>query len=333
MSAPVLVTQSLPEDWLSVLAEHCQIDISDSKWPIDRQELLISLAAKPYVGLLCLPTDRIDGPVLDAAGPRLRVVASASAGTDHLDVAAASERGIVLTNAPEALTETTADLAWALLLAAARRVIEGDQMIRSGEPWAWSAQLLLGLDVHGSTLGIVGAGRIGTAVARRARGFGMNLLYASRQDKSAMNELGAKHVPLEVLLGASDFVSLHTPITPETHHLIGSEALRRMKRSAVLINTARGSVVDETALVVALQDRQIAAAGLDVFENEPELSPGLTELDNVVLLPHIGSASVRTRSRMVQTASQGLIDALQDKSPQYLVNPNVWERRRIAQTV
>lgn len=325
---PVLVTQSIPGDWLTPLADRCRPHVEDSPWPILREVLIGRLRRTPYVGVLCLLTDRVDGEVLDAAGPQLRVVASVSAGTDHLDIPAASDRGIVLTSTPGVLTETTADLAWALLMAAARRVIEGDRLVRSGQPWAWSAQLLLGADVYAATLGIVGAGEIGTALARRGKGFGMKLLYTARQDKPAMNELGGRRVALETLLAESDFVSLHVPLTEQTRHLINRQALGRMKRSAVLINTARGAVVDELALVEALRDRRIAAAGLDVFEHEPKLTPGLAELDNVVLLPHIGSATAQTRSRMARMASEDLVDALDGKRPQHFVNPEVWDHRR-----
>jgi glyoxylate reductase len=329
MGQNILVTQSLPKRWLAGLPpERFALDVTDNKMPIARDELRRRLRGKPYVATLCLLTDRIDGELLDEAGEQLRVVASISAGTDHLDVPAATERGIVLTNTPGVLTETTADLAWALLLAAARRVIEGDRMVRTGQRWAWSAQLLLGLDVQGATLGIVGAGRIGHAVARRGRGFGMRLLYTARTDKLAMSELGAERVPLEQLLAESDFVSLHVPLTDDTRRMIGAHELARMKPSAVLINTARGPIVDEEALVEALRSRRIAAAGLDVYEQEPTLVPGLTELDNVVLLPHIGSASERTRSRMASMACADLVAVLDGRRPQHLVNPDVWERRR-----
>jgi glyoxylate reductase len=249
--------------------------------------------------LLCLLTDRIDARVLEAAD-RLRIVANMAAGTDNVDLAAAGRLGVAVTNTPDVLSEATADMAFALLLAVARRLVEGDRWVRAGRFQGWSPDLLLGLDVHGRTLGIVGSGRIGRAMARRAEGFGMRVLARGRREGP----------PLEELLERADFVSLHVPLTAETRHLIGARELRRMQPHAVLVNTARGPVVDEAALVRALREGWIAGAGLDVYEREPALEPGLAELEYVVLAPHVGSATHGTRARMAEIAADNVIACL-----------------------
>ncbi len=249
--------------------------------------------------LLCLLTDRIDAPLLEKAG-QLRIVANMAVGTDNVDLAAAERLGIAVSNTPDVLTDATADLAFALLLAAARDLVWADRLVRAGGFTGWSPDLGVGLDVTGRTLGIVGAGRIGTAVAERARGFRMEVLVARRSGGT----------PLEELLERSDFVSLHVPLTPETRHLIGEPELRRMKPTAVLVNTSRGPIVDEAALVRALRERWIARAALDVFEGEPALAPGLTALPNVVLTPHVGSATVATRDRMAEVAARNVVACL-----------------------
>jgi glyoxylate reductase len=253
---------------------------------------------------LCLLTDRVDAELL-ARAPRLRVVANMAAGVDNVDVGAARRLGVAVTNTPDVLTDATADLAWALLLSAARRVVWNDRYVRAGAFVGWDPELGVGVDVAGKTLGIVGAGRIGRAVAERARGFRMQVLLHSRSGG----------VPLGELLERSDFVSLHVPLTPETRHLIGEAELRRMRPRAVLINTARGPVVDERALVRALREGWIGAAGLDVYEDEPRLAPGLAELANTVLLPHVGSATVETRARMAETAARNAIAVLRGEKP------------------
>lgn len=250
--------------------------------------------------LLCLLTDRIDEARIRSGAERLRIVATMAAGTDNIDLAAARRFGIAVTHTPDVLTDATADLAFALLLAAARRVPWGDRLVRAGGFTGWQPRLGLGMEVAGRTLGIVGAGRIGRAVAERASGFRMEVLLCRRSGG----------VPLDELLRRSDFVSLHCPLTPETHHLIGEAQLRRMRPHAVLVNTARGPVVDERALVRALREGWIAAAGLDVFEDEPALAPGLAELPQVVLAPHVGSATVATRDRMAEIAARCVVAAL-----------------------
>jgi len=275
-------------------------------------------------GLLCLLTDAVDDKVI-AAGRKLRVISNYAVGYDNVDVAAATARGIMVCNTPGVLTETTADLAWTLLMAAARRIVEADAHLRGGEWKSWSPQLMLGQDIHGATLGLVGLGRIGEAVARRARGFGMRLLYADAARKPEVEAAcRAEFVDLETLLRTADFVSLHTPLTEETRHLIGAEQLSWMKPTAVLINTSRGPVVDQQALAEVLREGRIFAAGLDVFESEPiPTDDPLLELDNVILLPHIASASVATRTKMANMAADNLIDGLGGQRPTNLVNPEV----------
>ena len=315
----VLVTARMPEEVLSLIGRDHQVESYDADPPLDRQKLLRRIAGQE--GLLCTITDRIDAEVLDRA-PALKVIANYGVGFEHIDVDAATRRGIPVTNTPGVLTETTADLAFALILATARRVVAGDQRVRQGKFKYWAPLLFLGQEVNGKTLGIIGMGRIGQAVARRAAGFGMKLLYHSRTRLSPAEEqeLGASFQPLETLLREADFVTLHVPLTPHTRHLIGSRELELMKNSAYLINTARGPVVDEAALVAALRQGQIRGAGLDVYEKEPELCPGLADLENVVLLPHLGSATVETRTRMALMAAENLLAGLRGDPPPNCLN-------------
>jgi lactate dehydrogenase-like 2-hydroxyacid dehydrogenase len=277
--------------------------------------------------VLTLLTDRVDDAFLDAAGPSLRVVSNYAVGFDNVDVPACTRRGVPVGNTPGALTETTADLAWALLMAAARRVAEGDRYVRAGRWRTWGPQLLLGGDVHGATLGIVGFGRIGQAVARRAAGFGMTVLYwgRSRAEPRMEQELAATWADLDELLGRSDFVTLHVSLNDETRHLIDAAALAQMKPSAVLVNTARGPVVDQVALAAALRDGTIAAAGLDVTDPEP-MAPDdpLLELENCLVVPHIASASYATRGRMAEMAAANLLAGLRGERLPNLVNPEVY---------
>ncbi len=313
MSNPrVLVTRPIPDSGLALLrAAKFDYHLPDS--PPDRQSLLRQIADHDAViGQLA---DRFDADVIAAGLPRCRIIATCSVGTDHIDVAAARAAGIHVTNTPGVLTESTADLTWALLLATARRIPEAERLVRSGAWQGWEMMQMLGADVHGRTLGIVGAGRIGTAVARRATGFSMTVLYTAREDKPAMAALGAQRVPLQALLAESDFVSLHCPLTDETRHLLDRIALERLRPGAILINTARGPIVDEAALIDLLRDRRIAAAGFDVYEHEPRIPTELMALDNVVLLPHIGSATVTTRNRMAEMAAEDVIAVLGGKPP------------------
>lgn len=274
--------------------------------------------------LICPLSDRVDEGLL-ARAPRLRVVANLGVGVDNVDLEAATRRGVLVTNTPEVLTETTADLAWALLMAAARRIVEADRDLRAhGFPGWTFLPPHMGVDVYGATLGVVGLGRIGQAVARRAKGFGMRILYHSRTQKPKANELGAHYVPLDELLGESDFVVLCVPLTPKTQHLIGERELSLMKKDAILVNISRGPVVEEEALVLALKDGRIRGAALDVFEREPLVHPELLAMKNVVLTPHIGSATSSTRRKMAELAAQAVIDVLAGRKPQNLVNPNIW---------
>lgn len=280
-------------------------------------------------GLLCILTDTIDKEVLDRAG-RLRIIANYAVGYNNIDLDEATRRGIAVTNTPGVLTDATADLAWTLLFAAARRVVEADRYLREGRFQGWGPQLFLGQDITGRTLGVVGLGRIGRAFAERAAAFRMKILYCSQAadpEFEASYPHGAERVDLDHLLQQSDFISLHVPLTPETRHLIGERELRLMRPRAVLINTARGPVVDEAALARALREGWIAAAGLDVYENEPEAHPDLLHAPNAVLLPHLGSATIETRLRMGLMAADNLIAFFQGNRPPNLVNSQVWKNR------
>jgi lactate dehydrogenase-like 2-hydroxyacid dehydrogenase len=304
----VFVARVIPDAGLAPIRDACEADVWPDDLPPPRDELLRRVAGCD--GILTLLTDRVDGELLDAAGPQLRVVSNYAVGFDNVDVAECARRGVAVGNTPGALTETTADLAWALLMAGARRIVEGADHVRAGRWETWGPMLLLGWDVHGATLGIVGFGRIGQAVARRAAGFGMTVLYHSRRRVPPEVEasLGATFVPFESLLERSDFVSLHVSLTPETHHLIDAAALARMRPTAVLVNTARGPVVDPRALEAALRDGRIGAAALDVTDPEPiRPDDGLVGLPNCLIVPHIASASVATRARMAGMAAANLL--------------------------
>lgn len=323
----VYVTRLLPGEALSRLEGECEVEVNPEERAPTKEEIIEHVRDKD--GLLCLLTDKVDSEVMDSA-PNLKVISNYAVGFDNIDVKAATERGIVVTNTPGVLTETTADLAWALLMAVARRIVEADKFTREGKFKGWSPTLLLGSDVYGKTLGIIGFGRIGRAVARRAKGFEMRVLYydIERAPEEVERELNAQYVDLEALLKEADYISIHAPLTPETHHMIGERELKMMKPTAYLINTARGPIVDERALVRALKEGWIAGAALDVYENEPELTPGLAELPNVVLAPHIGSASAETRTKMAEMAVSNLLSVLKGERPENIVNPEVWGRRR-----
>jgi glyoxylate reductase len=276
--------------------------------------------------LITMLTEKVDAELLAAAGPQLKIVANHAVGFDNVDVAACTAAGVLATNTPDVLTETTADTAFALLLAAARRVGEGERFLRAKTPWIWGPLMMLGQDVHHKTIGIVGFGRIGQAVARRARGFGMTVVYSDAVQLPAEVEAesGATRVELDELLERADFVSIHTNLTPETRHLFSTDQFRRMKPSAVLINTSRGPVVDEEALADALAAGEIFAAGLDVFEQEPEVTPRLLELENVVVIPHLGSATIDTRNAMGDVAVDNVFAALDGERPPTLLNPDAF---------
>jgi glyoxylate reductase len=314
MSKSVLVSNVLPAEALALIPREITVDYHDSLDVLPRADLLARLRGKD--GLICHIVSAVDDELL-AAAPTVKVVANVAVGYNNIDVAAARRRGVVVTNTPDVLTETTADFAWALLMAAARRVVEADRFVRSGRWERWQWDLLWGADIHGKTLGVVGFGRIGRAVARRALGFNMRVLYqdAVQADAAAERDLRASRVELETLLRESDFVSLHTPFLPETRHLMNTRTLRLMKKSAILVNAARGPIVDEAALVRALQEGWIAGAGLDVFEEEPKVHPGLVPLTNVVMAPHIASASLDTRIAMATLAVRNCLAVLDGKPP------------------
>ena len=312
MPEKILVTREIPEAGLRLLDDF-DVTVLHER-PPTRDELLEALSGAS--GVLATATEKMDGEAMDAAGDGLRVIANMAVGYDNIDVGAATERGVIVTNTPGVLDETTADVAFMLVLAAARRLGEGERLLRAGKWEWWGPKQLRGLDVWGKTLGIVGMGRIGRAVARRGKGFGMEILYHNRsRNEEAEEELGARYVGLEDLLRESDFVSIHTPLTDETRHLIGERELDLMAETAVLVNTSRGPVVDEAALAQALREGRIFAAGLDVYEGEPEVHPGLLELENVVLAPHIGSATVETRDRMATLAAENLAAVLRGEQP------------------
>lgn len=271
--------------------------------------------------LLTMLTDRVDARLLEAAGTQLRLVANYAVGYDNVDVASCTARAVMVTNTPDVLTEATADMTFALLLAAARRLAEGDRFVRDGAPVAWAPDMMLGVDVHGKALGVVGFGRIGRAVARRAAGFGMRVLVHTAGDVPA--DLSADKLPLDELFERSDFVTLHVRLTDDTRHLVDAEVLARMKPTAILVNTSRGPVVDEAALADALARRVIFAAGLDVYEHEPKVHPSLLESPFAVLAPHLGSATVETRTAMAELAVDNVIAALSGRVPPSLVNPEI----------
>ena len=323
----VFVTRAVPEEGLALVRAACDLDLWDEELPPTRDALLGRVAGVD--GLLALLTDRVDDELLDAAGPQLRVVSNFGVGYDNIDVPACTRRGIPVGNTPGVLTETTADLAWALMLAAARRVVEGDRSVRDGQWRTWGPLLLLGRDVHRSTLGIVGFGRIGQAVARRATGFGMRVLYHARHRvaEEVEQETGATWLPLPELLAQSDFVSLNVSLTAETRHLIDAPALRSMKPTAILVNTARGPVVDTDALLDALRTGVIRAAALDVTDPEPlPADHPLVGLDNCVIVPHIASATEATRGRMAAMAAANLIAGVRGERLPTPVNPEVYSR-------
>jgi lactate dehydrogenase-like 2-hydroxyacid dehydrogenase len=322
----VFVARRIPDDGLDLIRVACDMALWDDELPPPRAELLRAVAGCD--GILTLLTDRVDDELLDAAGPQLRVVSDMAVGYDNVDVPACTRRGIAVGNTPGVLTETTADLAFGLLMAGARRIAEGDRLVRAGRWRTWGPLAFLGTDVHGSTLGIVGLGRIGQAVARRASGFGMPVLYTSRTRVAPEVEAaagGATFVSLDELLARSDFVSLHVPLGPATRHLIGAAELRRMKPTAILINTARGPVVDQVALYEALRDGIIGGAALDVTDPEP--MPGddpLLTLDNCLVVPHIASASRATRGRMAAMAAANLIAGVRGERLPTPVNPEIY---------
>jgi glyoxylate reductase len=322
MKPSVFVSRRIPQEGLDILLAACDVDVNEGDAHLSQANLIDRV--KGHEGLLCLLTDDIDDAILSAS-PQLKVVANVAVGYNNIDVQAATQRRIIVTNTPGVLDDTTADFAWCLLLASARRLAEAERYTRAGRYTGWGIMLLCGQDVFRKTIGICGLGRIGRGVAKRATGFEMRILYTDAQRAAAdvERELGAQFVDKETLFREADFVTLHVPLLPETHHYVSRRELQLMKKTAHLINASRGPVVDEMVLVQALQERWIAGAGLDVYEHEPQIAPGLTELDNVVLAPHIASASVETRTKMAVMAATNLVEALQGRKPPNIVNPEV----------
>jgi glyoxylate reductase len=312
----------IPQASLDIIRAVCDAEVNTADTHLAQVELVDKVRDKD--GLLCLLTDEIDEGIL-AASSHLKVVANVAVGFNNIDVPAATRRKILVTNTPGVLDNTTADFAWCLLLASARRLVEADRYTRAGQYAGWGIMLLCGEDVYGKTLGICGLGRIGRGVAQRATGFAMKILYtdAVRAPAEVEREFEVQYVDKETLFREADFVTLHIPLLPETHHYVSAKELRLMKNTAHLVNASRGPVVDEKALLQALRERWIAGAGLDVYEYEPQLTAGLTELDNLTLAPHIASASVETRTKMAVMAATNLVDALQGRRPANLVNPEV----------
>ncbi len=309
----IYVTRDIPESGLNTLRQTHQVIVNTEDKQLTKAQLIEAIQGVDAV--ISSLTDTIDGEVMDAA-PSVKIFANYAVGFNNMDVDAAKERGVYLSNTPDVLSDTTAETAWSLLFAVSRRVVEADHYLRSGQWNSFSAKLLLGQDVYGKTLGIIGAGRIGHRFAEKSRGYHMPIVYFNRErDLDFEKRFNATYAPLEDLLGRADVVSLHVPLTEETHHLIGEKELGLMKKNAILINTSRGPVVDEKALVDALEGGTIWGAGLDVYENEPHVTPDLLTMKNVVLLPHIGSATVETRSRMSDMAARNVLLVLEGKKP------------------
>ena len=320
----VLVTRPIMDGPLARLRERCDVTVHENEFGIPRGELLEVVRGRD--ALITMLTEKVDAELLAASGPQLKMVANHAVGFDNIDVPACSQAGVLATNTPDVLTETTADTAFALIMAAARRLGEGERFLRARTPWIWGPLMMLGQDVHHKTIGVVGFGRIGQAVARRAKGFGMTVLYtdAVQLPAEVEAETGARRVELDELLAQADVISIHTNLTPETRHLFGREQFAKMKPTAVLVNTSRGPVVDEEALAEALATGEIFAAGLDVFEKEPEVNPRLLDLENAVVIPHLGSATVDTRDAMGHLAVDNIFAALDGQKPPTLLNPEAF---------
>jgi glyoxylate reductase len=322
----MLISRSLPADAVTRARARADVDVNEADAPLPRNELIRRLQGRE--GLVCMISEAVDEELL-ASCPDLKVASNVAVGFNNIDVGAATRHGVVVTNTPDVLTETTADFAWTLLMAISRRVVEADRYVREGKFDQWKNMLLLGGDIHGKTLGIVGFGRIGRAMAKRAQGFGMRVLYqdAVPADPAIERELRASRTDIATLLKESDFVTLHTPLLPETRHLINAQSLKTMKKTAYLINASRGPVVDEAALAQALKEGWIAGAGIDVFEDEPKIHPGLMGLTNTVLAPHIGSASWETRLQMANLAVDNCLAVLEGRTPPTPVNAEALARR------
>ena len=323
--AKVLISRRIPQKAIQMLAQQFEVEVNEEDRPLSAEELRSRLAGRQ--GLVCLLHDKINEELL-ASTPGLKIACNVAVGFDNVDVAAATRHGVMITNTPEVLTDTTADFAFTLLMAAARRVAAADRFVRDGKFKEWKIDLFLGCDIHHATLGLLGLGRIGRGLARRARGFDMRVLYHDelRPSPEVERELGVEFAPMETVLRQADFLSLHVPMLPTTRHLINAKTLALMKPTAVLVNTSRGPVLDEQALVDALKAGKLTGAGLDVFEFEPKVHPELLQIDTVVLAPHIASASVATRENMATLAAENCIAGLSGRTPPTLVNREVLAR-------
>jgi len=320
----IFVTRKIPEPGLELLRKEHEINVFPYDRPPNKKEIIMGLKGKN--GLLCLLSDPIDEEVINS-NPDLKMIANYAVGYDNIDVGAATKRKIPVSNTPGVLTDATAEMAWALLFSVARRIVEADKFTRAGKFIGWGPMLMLGKDVANKTLGIVGAGRIGTAFALKSKGFNMKILYVNGKENTILEkELNAKKVDLNYLLKESDFISLHVPLNNETHHLISEKELKIMKKNAIIINTSRGPVVDEKALLEALKEKWIFGAGLDVYEQEPEVTKGLERLDNVVLQPHSASATVDSRTNMALIAAKNMIAGLKGEVPPNCINPEVFKK-------
>lgn len=323
----VLVTRPIMDEPTGVLRERCEATIHENEFGIPREELL--RVVKGMDAVITMLTEKVDAEFLTAAGPQLKIVANHAVGFDNVNLTDCTASGVMATNTPDVLTETTADTAWALMMAAARRLGEGERFLRARKPWIWGPLMMLGQDVHHKTLGIVGFGRIGQAMARRAQGFGMRAIYYDvyRPPRHVEEQYATEYREFEDLLAEADFLTIHVALTPETRHLFGAEQFRKMKSTAVLVNSSRGPVIDEAALAAALKSGEIFGAGLDVFEKEPEVHEGLLELENVVIIPHLGSATIDTRNAMGMLAVENVFAAIDGRRPPTLLNPEVLEKR------
>lgn len=327
--AKIFVSRKVPGKALDRLTKsNNKVEISELDRPLTEEELLEK--TRGIDALLSLLTDRVNGDVVDAIGPQLKIVSNYAVGFDNVDIEALTNRGVVVTNTPSnEVNESVAEYAWTLMLSLARRVVEGDEAVRRGAYKGWEPGIFLGKNLIGKTIGIVGLGRIGSMVARRAVGFNVEVLYHQRhKDEKAEKEMGVKYVTFDDLLKKSDFVTLHCPLTEDTRHMIGKEEMAKMKKGAMIVNTSRGPVVNESELVEALREGQIGGAGLDVYENEPEINPELIGMENVILTPHIASATWEAREKMGEQAVGAILDTLAGKKPENIVNEKVWSKRR-----
>jgi glyoxylate reductase len=320
----IFITRKIPEQGLDLLRKDHTLDINPNNRVLTKEEIIRGIKGKD--GLLCLLTDNIDKDIIYAE-PNLKMIANYAVGYNNIDIKAATKRGIPVSNTPEVLTETTAEMAWALIFSTARRIAEGDRFTRNGKFKGWDPMLMLGQDISNKTLGIVGTGRIGTALGLKSKGFSMKVVYVDKNVNEVLeNEINAKKVEFNELLKKSDFISLHVPLNKVTHHMISEKELKTMKKNSILINTSRGPVIDELALIKALKEKWIFGAGLDVYENEPDVNVQLKNLDNVVLQPHSASATIETRTKMAIMAAENMLAGLKQKIPPNCVNIEVFEK-------